>query len=107
MREVWLAWGTLARVQLSYDDSQVILFRRTRLQRPLRPPLGVQKLLKLKEKEKRKGVVYISRIPPKMKPRKLRSLLEPYGEIGRVYLAPQEEDPRKKAAKKSSGPQFR
>jgi len=65
-----------------------------------------EKLLKLKEKEKRKGVVYISRIPPKMKPRKLRSLLEPYGEIGRVYLAPQEEDPRKKAAKKSSGPQF-
>lgn len=38
------------------------------------------------------GVVYLSRIPPFMRPRKVRHLLSQYGDIGRVYLAP--EDPQ-------------
>lgn len=37
------------------------------------------------------GVIFLSRIPPFMKPAKLRSLLEPYGTINRIFLAP--EDP--------------
>ena len=37
--------------------------------------------------ERRKGVVYLSRIPPYMKPQKVRSLLEKHAEIGRVFLA--------------------
>ncbi|POS77940.1 hypothetical protein DHEL01_v203653 [Diaporthe helianthi] len=40
---------------------------------------------------KRSGVVYVSRIPPFMKPHKLRSLLSNYGTINRIFLAP--EDP--------------
>ncbi|CZR65003.1 probable ESF2 Eighteen S rRNA processing Factor [Phialocephala subalpina] len=40
---------------------------------------------------KKSGVVYLSRIPPFMKPSKLRSLLEPYGAINRIFLTP--EDP--------------
>lgn len=40
---------------------------------------------------KKSGVVYISRIPPFMKPHKLRSLLSNYGTINRIFLAP--EDP--------------
>lgn len=40
---------------------------------------------------KKSGVVYLSRIPPFMKPEKLRSLLEPYGKINRIFLTP--EDP--------------
>ncbi|KAJ0118688.1 pre-rrna-processing protein esf2 [Diaporthe amygdali] len=40
---------------------------------------------------KKSGVVYISRIPPFMKPHKLRSLLGNYGTINRIFLAP--EDP--------------
>lgn len=39
---------------------------------------------------KKSGVVYLSRIPPFMKPAKLRSLLEPYGKINRIFLAPQD-----------------
>ncbi|KAF3766909.1 hypothetical protein M406DRAFT_337817 [Cryphonectria parasitica EP155] len=39
---------------------------------------------------KKSGVVYLSRIPPFMKPAKLRSLLEPYGKINRVFLTPQD-----------------
>jgi len=40
---------------------------------------------------KKSGVVYLSRVPPYMNPHKLRSLLEPYGKINRLFLAP--EDP--------------
>ena len=40
---------------------------------------------------KKSGVLYVSRIPPFMKPHKLRTLLEPFGTINRTYLAP--EDP--------------
>ncbi|KAK0718006.1 hypothetical protein B0T26DRAFT_647799 [Lasiosphaeria miniovina] len=40
---------------------------------------------------KKSGVAYISRVPPMMKPAKLRSLLEPYGTINRIFLTP--EDP--------------
>ncbi len=35
------------------------------------------------------GVIYISRIPPFMKPHKLKHLLSPYGSIGRLYLKPE------------------
>jgi ESF2/ABP1 family protein len=33
--------------------------------------------------------VYISRVPPFMKPAKIRHLLSQHGEIGRIYLAPE------------------
>ncbi|KAM0274342.1 hypothetical protein ACHAQH_007937 [Verticillium albo-atrum] len=40
---------------------------------------------------RKSGVVYLSRIPPYMKPHKLRTLLAPHGALNRVFLAP--EDP--------------
>lgn len=75
--------------------------------------LLTKKLLKLQKSYARRGVIYISRIPPHMvhkqfslldsacctracqistclqKPQKLRHLLEQYGAIGRVYCAPE------------------
>ncbi|RBR14121.1 uncharacterized protein FIESC28_07878 [Fusarium coffeatum] len=50
---------------------------------------------------KKSGVVYLSRIPPFMKPTKLRSLLEPYGTINRIFLAP--EDPASHARRVKAG----
>ena len=35
------------------------------------------------------GVVYLSRVPPFMKPYKLKHLLSPYGSVGRIYLQPE------------------
>ena len=35
------------------------------------------------------GVCYLSRIPPRMKPLKLRHLLSPHAEIRRIYLQPE------------------
>ncbi|CAG8981423.1 hypothetical protein HYALB_00012768 [Hymenoscyphus albidus] len=50
---------------------------------------------------KRSGVVYLSRIPPFMKPPKLRSLLEPYGKINRIFMTP--EDPSSHARRVKNG----
>lgn len=50
---------------------------------------------------KKSGVVYLSRIPPFMKPTKLRSLLEPYGEINRIFMSP--EDPASHARRVKNG----
>lgn len=43
-----------------------------------------------REKSSRTGVIYISRVPPFMKPQKVRNLLSPYGPIGRVFLSPED-----------------
>lgn len=52
-------------------------------------PKSQKKFQELVKKEKKRGVCYLSRVPPHMKPLKLRHLLEPYGEILRIYLAPE------------------
>lgn len=54
-------------------------------------PLTKKNLVATEAAVRRSGVVYLSRIPPFMKPTKLRSLLEPYGAINRIFLTP--EDP--------------
>lgn len=45
--------------------------------------------LKAPKKDK-SGVIYISRVPPFMKPTVLRSLLTPYGAVGRIFLTPED-----------------
>ncbi|KAL0944546.1 RNA recognition domain-containing protein [Colletotrichum truncatum] len=64
-------------------------------------PLTKKNLIATEEAIKKSGVVYISRIPPFMKPQKLRSLLEPYGKINRIFLAP--EDPAVHARRVKAG----
>ena len=54
-------------------------------------PLTKKNLVATERAVKRSGVVYLSRIPPFMKPQKVRSLLEPYGQVNRIYL--EQEDP--------------
>lgn len=49
-------------------------------------PEALEKFQKAREKT---GIVYLSKIPPFMKPIKLRHLLGQFGELGRVYLAPE------------------
>ncbi|KAI1819842.1 hypothetical protein F4861DRAFT_534143 [Xylaria intraflava] len=43
---------------------------------------------------KRSGVIYISRIPPFMKPGVVRSIFERFGKINRVYLTPEDSQVR-------------
>ncbi len=49
-------------------------------------PLTPEALAAFKAAQDRAGVIYISRIPPGMRPTKVRHLMSAYGEIGRVYL---------------------
>lgn len=64
-------------------------------------PLTKKNLVATEEAIKKSGVVYMSRIPPGMKPSALRSLLSPYGKLNRIFLAP--EDPTVRARRKRSG----
>lgn len=64
-------------------------------------PLTKKNLVATAAAIKRSGVVYLSRIPPFMKPTKLRSLLEPYGAINRIFLTP--EDPSSHARRVRNG----
>jgi len=54
-------------------------------------PLTTKQLEKAQKAAKKTGVIYLSRIPPFMKPATLKHLLTPYGEVGRIFLTP--EDP--------------
>jgi ESF2/ABP1 family protein len=56
-------------------------FTSGKLSKPLPPPSA--------PKKDKSGVIYLSRVPPFMKPEVLRSLLTPYGPIGRIFLTPE------------------
>ncbi|CEG49040.1 pre-rrna-processing protein esf2 [Plasmopara halstedii] len=58
--------------------------------------LSREKMMQFKEKTERRGVVYIARVPPFMKPEKLRHLLGKYGELNRIYLVPEDKVLHKK-----------
>jgi ESF2/ABP1 family protein len=53
--------------------------------------LSLEKLATYNTKIAKSGLIYLSRIPPFMKPAKIKQLLSFYGELGRVFLTP--EDP--------------
>ena len=53
-------------------------------------PLAKKNLVNTDAAVRKSGVVYISRVPPFMKPAKLRSLLEPYGKINHIFLSPED-----------------
>ncbi|SRR6266542_959956 len=52
-------------------------------------PLTPAKLAEFKKAQDNTGIIYLSSIPPFMKPSKIKHLLGQYGNIGRVYLAPE------------------
>lgn len=51
--------------------------------------LSTPQIMPSKPKKDKSGVIYLSRVPPFMKPTVLRSLLAPYGAVGRVFLTPE------------------
>lgn len=48
-----------------------------------------RRLLREAAKADKRGVCYLSRIPPRMDPLKLRQILSQYGELERIYLTPE------------------
>jgi ESF2/ABP1 family protein len=51
------------------------------------------------EKLRKRGVLYVARIPPRMSPTKLKSLLGQFGPIVRVYCVPEDSSSRKRRKK--------
>jgi ESF2/ABP1 family protein len=56
---------------------------------------------KLLRKKKKRGVVYVARVPAYMKPAKLRYMLEQHGEVTNMYLT--QEDERVRLRRKRAG----
>ena len=54
------------------------------------------------EKLKKRGVLYVARIPPRMTPTKLKTLLGEYGEVCRVYLVEEDKAARKRRRMKKA-----
>lgn len=62
----------------------------------------LEKLKNFKSKQKSKykpGIVYISKLPPYMKPAKLRQIFTRFGEIDRIYMKKESEQKRKSRLK--------
>ncbi|XP_047235804.1 activator of basal transcription 1 isoform X1 [Girardinichthys multiradiatus] len=58
-----------------------------------------------KKEENRKcvpGIVYLGHIPPRLRPKHLRNLLSAYGEVGRIFLQPEDRQVRRKRKKSGS-----
>lgn len=61
--------------------------------------LTEEQLLKEQKRIKKTGVCYLSRIPPYMKPAKLRSILIRFGEVDRLFLKPEDTSIHQKRVK--------
>ena len=88
----------------NHDDKNVELARLEALAAnlPTELRLGSSNLsapLPTKPKKDKSGVIYLSRVPPFMKPAVLRSLLTPYGAIGRIFLTPESSTSRQQRLK--------
>ena len=53
-------------------------------------PLSAEALAAFNAAERAKGLLYLARVPPHMQPSNLRALLSRFGELGRLYLAPED-----------------
>lgn len=67
----------------------------------LAKPVGRKNLVVTDAAIRKSGVIYLARLPPFIKPAKLRNLLEPYGQINRTFLSP--EDPAARARRLRGG----
>lgn len=50
--------------------------------------INLEKKAKKRKKETKKGVIYISTIPPLMTVARIREIFMHYGEVGRIFLQP-------------------
>ena len=46
------------------------------------------KMRKLEDDDNKAGIIYLSKIPPYMTVKRLRQMMEEFGEVGRIFLQP-------------------
>jgi ESF2/ABP1 family protein len=61
--------------------------------------LSLTKTQDFNETLRKRGVVYIARIPPRMNPTKLKALLSDFGDVTRIYLVEEDASNRKRRRK--------
>lgn len=83
------------------DTSHLESFEKSKVSKKLGKlkNLTPEQLLKEQKRIKKTGVCYLSRIPPFMKPAKLRSILSRFGEIDRLFLKPEDTNVYQKRVK--------
>ena len=73
--------------------------------------LSLKETENFNEKLRRRGVVYLSRIPPRMGPSKVKALLGEFGTVTRVYLEEEDKAARKRrlrtSGSKSGGKRYK
>lgn len=72
--------------------------------RRLLRPVSEARLGEFTEKLRKTGVVYLSRVPPFMRPSKLRHLLETHGEVLHIYLTPEDAAAQRRRRKSGGNP---
>jgi ESF2/ABP1 family protein len=65
--------------------------------------LSLAKTEDFNETLRKRGVLYVARIPPRMTPTKIKSLLSEFGDITRVYLVEEDATVRKRRKKLNGG----
>jgi ESF2/ABP1 family protein len=65
--------------------------------------LSLAKTTDFNEKLGRRGVVYVARVPPRMTPARVRSLLGEHGAVTRVYLSEEDPGARRRRRKQLGG----
>lgn len=71
------------------DGNDTTLTTKTK-SKPALKPLTSAELEATRAAVRKTGVVYLSRIPPFMRPQKVKDLLSRFGEIGRIFLTPED-----------------
>ncbi|WFD43070.1 RNA-binding ATPase activator esf2 [Malassezia psittaci] len=59
-----------------------------------------------KQKQQKRGIIYVSRIPPGMTAAKIRHIFSQFGEVGRIYLQPKNQDKSTPRKRKRSAANF-
>jgi len=84
-------------MQLRDDKQEDLTFVKKEKKRGKRLKLSAVK--DFNDETNKRGVLYISRIPPRMGPAKIKVLLATFGEVSRVYLEPEDASARKRRRK--------
>jgi len=82
-------------VEESNDDSEKSHNERPKKKKKIKK-LDLSEVEDFNAKLRRRGVCYISHVPPQMGPNKVKTLLSDFGTVTRVYLVPEDPSARKR-----------
>lgn len=88
--------GDESEVKTELKSSQEVSKKKKKIHK-----LSLEETEDFNAKLKRRGVIYISRIPPRMGPAKAKTLLGEYGVVTRIYLEEEDKAARKRRQKAS------